>query len=255
MTSGDSLDENPYLHTDGKIYFNSYGVARDEVGNCLGYDLSNIYSLNIKSMEIDDVINHPKYSLVKPIPYRKGLLMIKKPADAEEKTNILLDILMIPVRILQGIVGFISAFVSFFAGKDLVSDDTPQSNGYTKAKRFSKKEKQLFVSNQFINVDKEMKKNKKEEFPSFIPKSWKLIFLSNLDNKQNVKEDTYLSGIADYCVIDDNNIIATNGKYVFLIKDEDTTYDVKVLFKTNCCLKVFPIPKKDEESQDFYQIL
>lgn len=42
VTGGDSLDENPYLHTDGKIYFNSYGVARDEVGNFLGYGKSDV---------------------------------------------------------------------------------------------------------------------------------------------------------------------------------------------------------------------
>ena len=255
VTSGDSLDENPYLHTDGKIYFNSYGVARDEVGNCLGYDNSEIYSLDIKTMEIKEIVNNRKYSLVKPVPYRNGLLMIKKPTETEEKSNIFLDILMIPIRILQGIVGFISAFVTFFSGKPLVSDGG-SSNGYTRSKNLKTDEKRLFVLNNFLNVEKELKKNKRDRFPSFIPKSWKLILLKNLETEDNIIQQTYLSGIADYCVLDENNIIATNGKYVFLIKDEEKNYKVKALFKTSCCLKVFPVPEKGKSfNEELFKFL
>jgi hypothetical protein len=254
VTGGDSLDENPYLHTDGKIYFNSYGVARDEVGNCLGYGGSEIFSLDLKTMEVEEILSSEKYSLVKPIPWRDGFLMITKPINDKEKSNVLLDILMIPVRILQGIVGFISAFVTFFSGKPLVSDNSPSSNGYTKTKKMNKDEKKIFISNQLVNIDKEMKKNKKDEYPSFIPKSWQLIHVKE-NEKENVLTKTFLSSIVDYCLIEENKIIATNGKFIFLIVQEEKSWTSQVIFETNCCLKVFPIPKTKDSTQDLYSLL
>ena len=151
---------------------------------------------------------------------------------------------MIPVRILQGIVGFISAFVTFFSGKPLVSDTGKNSNGYnTRAKRFENDEKRLFVANQMINVEKEMKKNKKDEYPSFIPRSWKLVHVKK--DKEDVYEQKFLSSVADYCLLDENNIIVTNGKYIFHIVKEDNFWTSKAILKTDFCLKVFPMPKKD----------
>jgi hypothetical protein len=169
--------------------------------------------------------------------------MIRKPINEKDKSNIFLDILMIPVRILQGIVGFISAFVTFFSGKPLVSDGGNNSNGYTRSKRFEKDEKRLFVANQIINVEKEMKKNKKDKYQSFIPRSWKLVHVK--EEKDAVFEQKFLSGIADYCLLDENNIIATNGKYIFHIIKEENSWTSKAILKTNFCLKVFPMPKND----------
>lgn len=250
VTGGDSLDENPYLHTDGKIYFNSYGVARDEVGNFLGYGKSEIYSLDLKTMKIEEELSSEKYSLVKPLRTEKGFYVIKKPIEEKEKTNPFIDVLMIPVRIVQAIVGFVSLFVNMFSGKPLVSEGGRQSNGYSMAKNFKTDEKRLYVLNNLIRVDEEMKKNRKDDYPGFIPRSWRLSCVE-IDEDGEYHARSYGFGVADYCILETGELIATNGKNVLqIIDNDDNTYSVKRLVETDCCLKVMPIKKFNANNPD-----
>lgn len=194
-------------------------------------------------MEIKEELMNEIYSLVKPIKTEKGFYVIKKPVEEKEKSNPFLEILMIPVRIIQAIVGFVSLFVNMFSGKPLVSEGGRRSNGYSAAKNFKKDEKRLFVLNNLIRVDEEMKKNRKEEYPSFIPRSWRLEYIEK-DEQGEWRSRGYRIAVADYCLLETGEIIATNGKYVLEIKNnEDNTYSVRRLVDTDCCLKVMPIKK------------
>ncbi len=256
VTGGDSLDENPYLGDDGKIYFNSYGVARDEVGNFLGYGKSDIYSLNLKTMEIEEEVCGETISIMKPTKTEKGFYVIVKPIEEKEKINPFLEILMIPVRIVQAIVGFISMFVNIFSGKPLVSEGGKSNKGYALARNFKKDEKRLYVLNHLIRVDEELKKNKKDKFPSFIPKSWKLFHVEKKENG-NFNYNCFGTNVADYCLLETGELIITNGKYIFQVIDNDEkTYSLKRLVNTDCCLKLMPIKKcKDSKNDDIFSSL
>ena len=242
VTGGDSLDENPSFKKDGKILFNSYGVGRDENNNFVGYGGSEIYELDLSNMDIKEVLGKEEYSFIKPIEGGRGFYCIKKPVNEKERNNPLLEILMIPVRIVQGIVGFVSFFVTIFSGKSLVSDSSRKNGvGGAMARNFKKDERRLFVLNNFIQVDKEMKKNRRENFQSFIPKSWKLVEVET-DVNGGWTEGELMSGTADYCILDTGEIIATNGKYIFslTIDEKEKKVHRERLVDTDCCLKVFP---------------
>ena len=246
LTGGDSLDENPSFQKDGKILFNSYGVGRDENNNFLEYAPSEIYSLNLQTMEIQELLSSEEFSFVKPIESPEGFYCIKKPAKEKEKRNPLLEILLIPVRIVQGIVGFVSFFVTMFSGKQLVKDNR---RGSSMARNFKKDERKIFVQNNFIKVENELKRNSKEDFYGFIPKTWKLVEIKIENNE--ILEREIISGVCDYCVLEDGVIVCTNGKHIFSIKTTEKAYEVKGLASTDCCLKVSPaklpeISKKEE---------
>ena len=227
VTAGDSLDENPSVDGDGNILFNSYGVARDENNNFLWYSDSEICRLNLLTMEMEEVLSHQGISFVKPIEFKGALYYIKRPTEEKERSNVLLDILMIPVRIVQGIVGFVSTFTSIFSGKPLLSEGK-KSNGRSLAKNYNKDEQRLLVMNKLIKVDQELERNKKYDDFGFIPRSWKL---SRLDANGEVE---IFSGVADYCVLEDGTLIFTNGKHVFSFDGEKT----KKILNTNFCIKV-----------------
>jgi hypothetical protein len=148
--------------------------------------------------------------------------------------------LLIPVRIIQGIVGFISAFVRCFAGKSMVAGESGRSvmGDGGAAKNGKRDAKKIFINNNLINVDKELKKNKKREDYGFIPSSWKLVRLV-----RGGAEVELASGVADYCLVEEDGktqFVYTNGKHIFSFAEGEKR---KKLVDTDFCLKVGGILK------------
>ena len=146
VTSGDSLDENPSIDRDGNILFNTYGIARDENNNFLGYCGSEICRLNLRTMEIEEVLFKQDFSFVKPMQSKEGIYCIKRPHGEKDESNAFIDILMIPVRIVKAIVGFVSAFTTLFSGEPLVSEGR-KTDGRSLVRNYKKDEQRLLVMN------------------------------------------------------------------------------------------------------------
>lgn len=89
---------------------------------------SEVYRLNLSTLDVELVVSDPKFSYIKPLADPKGdIYCIKKPGSEKTGGNPIVEILMIPVRIVQAIAGFISAFVMCFSGKSLVSGQSGRS--------------------------------------------------------------------------------------------------------------------------------
>lgn len=223
VTEGDTIDEDPYISPDDGniIYFSSRGIGRDMNGNFAGYSNAAICKLNISALDIEEVASSPKFNYLKPISFGGKLYAIKTPSK-EKGPNPLIEILLIPFRILQAIVNFINVFVRAFTGKSLVSGGSNPAKG---REYDSRKE---YVKGNLINVEKEMKRNAKKSKSDygFIPLSWQLV---EVESGNVIK-----SGIADYDILSDGTIIATNGKRIFAIKDGKS----KKLADADCCLRV-----------------
>lgn len=238
VTGGDSLDENPaFDYTENCILFNSYGVGRDANNNFIEYAPSEIYRLNLSTLDVEALASDPKFSYIKPVSDSDGnIYCIKKPGSEKTGGNPFLEILLIPVRIVQAIVGFISTFVMCFAGKPLVSGQSGRSvnAGGGAAKNGKADAKKIFINNNLLNVEKELKKNKKQEDYGFIPSSWKLVKLG----KNGEKETEIASGAADFCIVEEDGktqLVYTNGKHVFSVAEGQKR---KKLVDTDFCLKV-----------------
>ncbi len=246
LTGGDCLDENPVFDNNGNVLYNSYGVGRDAANNFVKYFPSEIYLLNVHTMDIKTVVSDQKYSFVKPMTDSQGsLYYIQRPAGEKADGNPLLDILLIPVRIVQGIVGFISSFVMCFSGKPLVNGKTMQAMGDGGvAKNKNGMPVKTFINRNLVNVERELKKNKNTQDYGFIPHSWKLIKRSGGEIVEVAK------GVADFCVVEENGepiLIYTNGKHIFSIQNGKR----KKLLDTDFCLKVGSIQQKRQTENLF----
>lgn len=249
VTDGDSLDENPSFSPDGKsVLFNSYGVGRDANNNFVAYMPSEIYRLNLATLDVETVVSDEKNSYIKPVEDEEGnLYCIRKPGKEKTGGNPVVEILLIPVRIVQAIAGFISAFVMCFTGKNLVSGGSGRAvdSGGGAAKNGRPNAGKAFVNNNLLNVDKELKKNKKQEDYGFIPSSWKLVRIGP-DGKEAAE---IASGVADFCLVRENGaktIVYTNGRHIFSIREGEKR---KKLIDTDFCLKVgsvFPAASSDQ---------
>lgn len=236
LTEGDTLDEDPFISPDDGniIYFTSRGVGRDMSGAFAGYSPAGICKLNISALDIEEVAVSNKYSYIKPVAYNGKLYAIKIPAK-EKKPNPLIEILLIPFRIIQAIANFVNVFVRAFTGKSLASGGSNPAKG---REYDSRKE---YIKGNLINADKEMKRNAKKNKSDygFIPLSWKLV---EVESDKIIK-----SGIADFDILPDGTIIATNGKRIFSIRDEKSTK----LCDAECCLCVAGEHSSEKKSDLF----
>lgn len=208
VTEGDTLDTDPFISPDDAnvIYFSSRGVGRDGRGNFAKFSNASVCRLDLNALEIDEIAVSDKYSYIKPVLHGGKLYALRIPAG-EKKPNPLIEILLIPFRILQAIVNFINVFVRAFTGKSLAS------GGSNPAKGRDYDSRELYVRGNLINAEKEMKKNAKKSKGDygFIPLSWQIV---EVESGKAIK-----GGIADYDVLSDGTIIATNGRRIFSIKD------------------------------------
>ncbi|MBO5240566.1 MAG: hypothetical protein J6B56_04000 [Clostridia bacterium] len=243
LTGGDSLDENPSLDQNGNVLFNSYAVGRDQNNAFITYLPSEIYQINPETLEIKTLISDEKYSYIKPMEDDAGnLYCIRKPSEEKTEESVFLQILMIPVRIVQAIVGFISAFVMCFAKKPLVSGGSARAigNGGETAKNGGDPKK-MWINNHLVNVEKELKRNQKSEEYGFIPKNWTLVRPIKDESGNYVGEYELARGVADYCIVKEDGktvLVYTNGKRVFALTEENDAIIKKKLFETDCCIRV-----------------
>lgn len=244
ITDGDSYDENPFLRKDGIILFDSYPIGRDANNNFVTYLPAEICALNTQTMQIDEWIVDREYSYIKPIEDSEGnLYCIKKPGREKEEGNVFLEILLIPVRIVQAIVGFISAFVMCFAKKPMINGQSAREIGNGGVAKNGVDSKKMWVNNNLINIEKEMKRNKKYAELGFIPKNWTLVKLirNERGNFEGCLEYVLAYGVADYDILEENgekNIVYTNGKCVFKLTDLGTKGKKEPLFNTDYCVKL-----------------
>lgn len=241
LTDGDSFDENPSFDEHGNLLFNSYGVGRDANNVFITYTPSEILRLQMRTMEMETVRSNNEYSYIKPIADGKGnIYCIRKPSVEKREGNLLLDILLIPVRIVQAIIGFIATFVMCFAGKPMLGGRMGAGDG-SMARNGKADPKKVFINKNLINVEKELKKNKKTEDFGFIPRSWKLVRLTVNKGDGGWDECELASGVADYCVLHEENgertLVYTNGKHIFAFQDVANGKRKKVL-DTDFCLKI-----------------
>lgn len=226
LTDGDARDGNAcFSPVDGKILFDSAGVGRTADGTFSGkYSPSAICSFDCGTLEITELKRDAKYSYVKPKQSRDGTLYCIRRPNKERRGNPLLEIVLIPVRILQAIVMFIQSFVMMFTGKSLTSDGSNPAKGRESDSR------KLYVDGNLIEAEKELKRNRKfrDREYGFIPRSWKLV-------KCTAGGDEELrDGICDFALCRDGGIYCTDGKHVFYVKDGKT----KKIVDTDLCLSV-----------------
>ena len=186
VTDGDTLDCDPFISPDdgNVIYFTSRGAGRDGEGNFVKYSNASICKLNVSALTVDEVASDEKYNYIKPMLFNGKLYAITAPVK-EKRGNPIIEILLIPFRIIQAIANFINAFVVMFTGKSLAS------GGANPAKGRDYDSRKEYVKGNLINYEKELKRNKrgKDKDYGFIPSSWKLI---EVESGKVIK-----SGIAD----------------------------------------------------------
>ena len=211
ITDGDSRDENPSFSKKrpGVILYNSLAAGRNARGEFVEYAPAAVYEYDLNTLDLKEIRASEKYSYIKPVEDENGdIYCIRKPAKERERHNPVVEILLIPYRLLMAIVNFIQIFVVFFTGK------TMTGGGNNPAKGRDTDSRQMIIRGNVIEVDKEIARNKKfkDKDLAFIPASWKLVRI------RGGEEEEMKSGICDFSLAE-GGVVCTNGRKVFFLKE------------------------------------
>ena len=210
ITEGDTVEDYPcYSNGGDKIFFSSAGLAVSPGGVPAGVGPYGICCYYNKSGSMDELLASDKFDYIAPGEDHDGnILFIKRPYrnGADKNGNILLDIVMFPVRIVKAIGGLLNFFSIMFGGESLRSG---QSGKDTKVKQMN--EKDLFFDNNVIHTEETLKENQRrgEKFPGIIPHSWELIRMEKDGAQTCLKK-----GVMDYTVCENGDIVYSNGSAV-----------------------------------------
>lgn len=209
LTEGDCMDHNPVWSKTqpDTIYYDSCGIGKDRGGNIAGVSNRAIFRLDLSTGHLKEVASLEKHDYLSPKEDAQGnLFFIKRPTLQKNSTSVsVLDVLLIPVKILKAIFNWINFFTMRYSGDTLTSP----GNNPTNAKQ--KKPEEIFIDGNLINVQKTLKENiaRGEKHPGIAPRSWQLMKLDTQGSMACIK-----SGILAFDIDDENNLIYSNGQHV-----------------------------------------
>lgn len=248
-TEGNSWDSSPIwsARESGKIYFCSSGLPEDEgkepkendAPRGISQMVDEMYALNSRASrgpssicvlditdgELRELLCDDRYDYTHPQSTSDGsLYYIRKPYRAQTGGNpfgCLVDILLLPVRLIEALFGFLNVFSATYSGKTLSRRDVK-----------SRDEKQTVIDGNLINAEKELKANQRrgENNPGIIPKNWELRRLDGDGTDTLVR-----SGVAAYRVDEETgDMLVSNGSAILRIgkdgKEEKVLNAEKVVF-------------------------
>lgn len=212
VTEGFTSETHPFISkTDSnKIYYTAMGYARDNVGNVVEKSPCSICCYNESTGELDDIISDDNFDYIKPSDDKEGnLYYIKREYQpTKKKSNLLMDILLFPVRIVKAIGGFLSVFSMAFGGEPL------RTGGSNPSKTKNPDERELFVEGNMIKAQKQLSDDSEE---GIIPSGWELI------KNEKGRETVLKKGVMDYHITDEGEIVYSDGAFVRIIRADGKT--------------------------------
>lgn len=229
LTEGDSRDENPtWSRTASQtVFYDSCGIGKDKNGLVAGFGPRTIQRLDLNSGQVDELAAVTNCNCLAPREDNLGnIYFLQRPAASSKRHfwAILLDILLIPLRILKALFNWANIFTMRYSGETLV---TPGENP---ANARQKKPEETFIEGNLINVQKTLKANaaKGEKYPGLIPKDWKLMKLSPSGAITPVK-----SGVLSYDIDNDGRIVYSNGLHLLKVNSSGSEEHIATVKMAN----------------------
>lgn len=213
VTDGDSCDFDATFSraNDPLVYFASKGVGRDADGEFVKFSRSSICTYDLFTGDVDEILSDPNKSLIKPKDDENGILYYIIRPEKEHKIGffrLLLDIILIPWKLLKAIYYFAEMFTMMFTGKGFTEKSA------NPAKTMKKSQGMIVIDDNLINAEEEYKKNlrHKDNFAGVAPWSWQLVKRTKSGETTNLA-----NGVIDYCLLSDGSVAYTNGKHLIVI--------------------------------------
>lgn len=217
VTEGDSYDIAPSWIPDAprELLFQSAGVARNREGHFSGHGPFAVNKLNIDTGEMTSLAEDAKYDMLGPRMSADGLLyFIRRPYKSREvKFNpfrSMLDLLLLPFRLIYAIFQYLNFFTTRYTGKPLTS-----SGG---AKQREMDIQQMMIWGNMIQAKKDARQSDDDDAQGLVPKSWELV-----RQHPNGSLDILAKGVLSFDLCSDGSVVYSNGNFINHLKKEGMT--------------------------------
>ena len=173
---------------------------------------SALLSLDISSGSLYEMYADDEHDYLRPQSTSDGsLYYVKRPYSSGggvgSSFGCLVDVLLLPVRIIKALFGFLNVFSAKYSGKTLSRSNVK-----------NKDPEKTFIDGNLINAERELKNNERhgEKNPGIIPRSWELRRL-----KPDGEDVLVKSGVLAYRVNErSGDIIYSNGSSIVRMTGE-----------------------------------
>jgi hypothetical protein len=208
ITEGDAFDQAPSWveGSEDKVVYQSAGLARNRMGGVSAVAPFVIHELDLRTGEIETLLEDADHDLLLPHKLADGsLLFIQRPYEHPGRVNYwrtLLDVLLLPVRLVETLFHFLNFKSMLYSGKAL---------GKAGEVRSAQRDlKQLILWGRAVEQDKKAKQANPDETPVIVPSTWQLIRRS-ADGNDRVLAKSVLG----YDVALDGSVVFTDGRAAY----------------------------------------
>lgn len=208
LTEGDSVDLCPsWVHDEPeKVVFQSAGIGRSRDGFAQGMAPFEIHELDLTTGEMETLAAGTRHDFLAPRYDAEGRLhFIRRPYRTAHSVNPLrwmLDVVLIPFRLLQAVFGWLNFFSMMWGGKPLKPGGAAKMDG--------EQMKKMLVWGSVIDAAREAKMQPGAEDPDLVPKTWELV-----RREKNGAESVIARGVLSYDFLPSGGVLFSNGSAVF----------------------------------------
>ena len=207
------------------------GIVFHRSGNFSAYGSSTINRFDLSNGEIEEVVSLANHDCLLPkLDALGNLYYLKRPSGyAAGRGNPLtdiIDIFLIPFRLLRAIYSYFNFFAIRFTGTPLRSRDG------VNVKSRELDEKTVFINGNIIHAQKNLQRNRRsgDKYPGIAPRNWEL-----MRRDASGKTVCLRRGVLDYDVSAQGEIVFSNGKYLIKINKDMSE---EVLLKADLVTKI-----------------
>ena len=222
LTGGDSVESSPSWTPDGRgILFSTCGIARGQNG--MAFSPCSIVEYYVNSQKMDTILEDEKTDYLAPkVDAQDNLWYIRQPyqpAGGEAGFgDILLDVVLFPIRLLKAVGGFLNAFSVLFGGESLQKNSRQSRDVKTR----NRSDKEILYENMLIRAEQNQKENQRsgDEFPGILPRT-----RVRVRRSKDGQEAVIARSVLDYCLCE-NGVVYSNGSHILHREADGRTTEI-----------------------------
>jgi hypothetical protein len=214
ITDGDCVDASPSL-VPGRsktIVYQSSGVARHpQSGHMMAVGHGCIHMLNYGNGQMETLLDDPRHDYVAPRMDAQGrLYAIRRPADKpqHERAGLALkDTLLMPIRLLKAVFGYLNFFTMVYGKEPLRSAGGPRTPALDQDLG------KLWLHGRMIELSKV--KTDPQYGGNLVPRNWELVRIA----RAGAAPEVIAQHAAGFDLRADGSVVFTNGYDIFELND------------------------------------
>jgi hypothetical protein len=207
LTGGDTVDSAPAWVPEhaGQVLYQTSGLARGPQGHAIARGPASIQLLDTEKGTVTSVLEDPKFDFLQPRVSPDGqLLYLRRPYTAPHygPSNILVDTLMFPFRLLRALFHYLNFFSLMYTRKPLTSAAGPMLEVDLK---------EIMLKGMRVDAEAALRKGDSiHGVRSLVPKTWQLI-----RRDRRGQEQALATHVCAFDLAGDGTVFYSNGYGVF----------------------------------------